>query len=844
MRHLAFISFSAIALLAACLNVQAQDKPKAPEIDPAELDAAKATADALTHEERSLVNALRYLVRPSFEEELFAGRRYRPSPLPPFENASGEKFGDLDALRMWAVLESGMPLSGAADAHLRRMLDTQVPQSNNNLGPAALQMLVCRAAIARGDARNLELLKERAEKIWRWSLEQKAACSTGSPLVQRNYINPQWFANQYWRTQLMLCALEIGIKADSGLWENDLKALCKSFDRKGGFSSTTGVDDMAANLETNLLGMATLSLALTAPEKALSKATYSAVEKQLKAARSKTAEWGDEWHRLHARGAQLLLALNLHDELSPQRVSMDLWRRDVLSRALSTPDARGTISGRGTLLQAMGIAGGLTGRDAIDTAETALAAVALCGGKDPRPLAHHTAASLGRIMHALAVLHAGNERATGGNFQDRVNFAIEDGCRFIASRIVQDGTFDGIHQRQPGNTGVCLLALLHGGYARDHDVIKRGFDRLTKQCEELKGTGVGTYNAGLILMAYQKFYEPQMREAGLFSAKTAKEYDAARLQMRKLVARDHMAVIDAIIDQLDKSSGTQGGWGYYPAAARGNHADNSCTQFAVLAYQAGSTLGAKVGAQVFKSEAQRLIDSYAPAAGLNAVDFEYTATSLGRTAVIHKGKVVPGGWSYSIGKAGDSMQFTAAGIGSLAICLDELKSRDALDSKFEFEIARHIHGAQLRLSGTYYTEEQLSRAGYAIMNQGYDGHGTYYNLYSVERGCELADLRRIGNIDWYVVGAEALIEAQASDGSWGGGRLLGGRADLAKPSLINCAWAVLFLKRASPPVFTDHKRRDREKEAEPKEEPKPKSPITPGPDDKKKKEPERKVEGE
>ncbi|MCC7507906.1 MAG: hypothetical protein IT464_00855 [Planctomycetes bacterium] len=842
------------ALLLACgcaFVVAAEDAPKPAPIDPNELKAARALADTLTPQEKALYNALRYLLRPEFEEELFKGRRYRPSSLKPFEAATTEAFSDVEALRLWLVIESGMPLTAAADNHLRRMMDTQISTTGNLLGPAAIQALICRAALLRGDARSPEALKERAEMVYKAAQETKAATATNSPFVNKDTAHANWFANHMWRAVILRCAHDSGVKVDTSLWETDLRALCKSWVRKGGWTTNPRYEQFSQTQHTNQMGMMALSLALNAPEGLLSKSIQSTLTKQLKTVTSKLEEWSEQWERLEPRGAGLLFLWGLHSEMTTARTSMDVWQRDCLTRSTAKADLRGAFVGRNNLLHDLGLGTRITKRDEIESAETALAAVALCGGllrSGSGPMSAHTLSSIGRYLHAFALLHASQERQDGGSFNDRVGFAIEDGCAFLETRLTADGSFSGANEYQPGNTGICLLALLHGRYARDSEVITRGFDKLTTQCEAMSQRGVGTYNAGLILMAYQKLYEPEMREAGMFSANTAKEFESARAKIRKLVKRDHMAVIDAIIGQLDGSRGLQGGWGYYPSSKL-THSDNSCTQFAVLAYQAGSTLGAKVSATTFKNEAQRLIDSYAEVQGAPAVEFEYTSEGVGRTAVVHKGKIKAGGWSYSVTRSGDTMQFTAAGIGSLAICLDELKSRDALEQKFEFEIARHIHGAQLRLAATYYTPEMLTQGDGQLMKISGDGIGTYYNLYSVERGCELAGLRKLSNgLDWYMIGAEALIEAQNLDGSWTDGR--GFRPGMEPtPNLINCAWAILFLKRAAPPVFTDHVRRDRNKEEDTKEPEKPSSPITPGPDEKKEakekeKPPERKVEGE
>jgi hypothetical protein len=157
------------------------------------------------------------------------------------------------------------------------------------------------------------------------------------------------------------------------------------------------------------------------------------------------------------------------------------------------------------------------------------------------------------------------------------------------------------------------------------------------------------------------------------------------------------------------------------------------------------------------------------------------------------------------------MQMTAAGISTLAICMDELRARDELEPRAEFEIAMHIHGAQARLALTYYSGEALADKDGALLRTSRDGTGAYYNLYSVERGCELAGIARLNDtIDWYTIGAEALLEHQNLDGSWSSGA-----GEQAQRNLINTSMAILFLKRASLPVFTDPRRKEPEKPRDP-----------------------------
>ncbi|MHC5021872.1 MAG: hypothetical protein ACYTGX_17535, partial [Planctomycetota bacterium] len=80
-----------------------------------------------------------------------------------------------------------------------------------------------------------------------------------------------------------------------------------------------------------------------------------------------------------------------------------------------------------------------------------------------------------------------------------------------------------------------------------------------------------------------------------------------------------------------------------------------------------------------------------------------------------------------------------------------------------------------------------------------------YWLYSLERACVLWDQATIGGEDWYAPAAKRLVDTQASDGSWGspadttGGLKARGQLRLLPNlSVVNTAFAVLFLRKAAP----------------------------------------------
>jgi hypothetical protein len=67
----------------------------------------------------------------------------------------------------------------------------------------------------------------------------------------------------------------------------------------------------------------------------------------------------------------------------------------------------------------------------------------------------------------------------------------------------------------------------------------------------------------------------------------------------------------------------------------------------------------------------------------------------------------------------------------------------------------------------------------------------YYYLYGLERAGMLSDTTRMGAHDWYMEGANLLLEQQNPDGSWGGAT-----PQYHTPSWSTC-FAVLFLKQAT-----------------------------------------------
>ena len=85
-------------------------------------------------------------------------------------------------------------------------------------------------------------------------------------------------------------------------------------------------------------------------------------------------------------------------------------------------------------------------------------------------------------------------------------------------------------------------------------------------------------------------------------------------------------------------------------------------------------------------------------------------------------------------------------------------------------------------------ERKRAQGGQAFERSGGHGEGDLYFLWSLQRVAVVYGLDAIGGVDWYTLGAEAIVAAQDRNGSWAKGQY---SAD------VDTAFALLFLTRAN-----------------------------------------------
>ncbi|MBX9583316.1 MAG: hypothetical protein K2X87_23690, partial [Gemmataceae bacterium] len=213
--------------------------------------------------------------------------------------------------------------------------------------------------------------------------------------------------------------------------------------------------------------------------------------------------------------------------------------------------------------------------------------------------------------------------------------------------------------------------------------------------------------------------------------------------------------------------------------------DNSNTQFGVLAVWAARKHGVPVE----------------PA--LNAVVKRFFGSQM-----------ADGGWGYSEtgGNAGSRASMTCAGLLALAthVARKEEEWAAAVARKDEKKAPKEAGkpgdgfftpAGKAEKKDRRPADPVDERVGVALRSlgeafaraaQGAGGQAArlddFYFLWSVERVGVLYDVAKIGNVDWYAVGADFLVRNQRPDGSWSIG---------AYQHEVNTAFAVLFLAKAN-----------------------------------------------
>jgi hypothetical protein len=304
----------------------------------------------------------------------------------------------------------------------------------------------------------------------------------------------------------------------------------------------------------------------------------------------------------------------------------------------------------------------------------------------------------------------------------RIHHAIDLGVQYLLDRQAIDGSWPAYTGYPNGVSALAVYTLVKSGVSPRHESVLKGLAHLRRYRAER------TYSVALELMAYHAGQDPQ---------------DDLR--------------IEELAEDLVGWQHANGMWGY--GDDQGNWSgDLSNTQYAALGLRAAAAHGVEIPQSTWKDLAEATLDCMAQRVT--------SRVTTGRT-------YAPVGFGYMQGSGGQvSPSMTAAGIGTLAICRDNLDKQR--NEKLLRRIDRGIGGGSAWLGENW------------TLGDGSASVWDFYYVYGLARAGGLADTETFGKHEWYWEGASHLVDLQRENGSW---------ADEKQP-LADC-FALLFLRRAT-----------------------------------------------
>ncbi len=332
----------------------------------------------------------------------------------------------------------------------------------------------------------------------------------------------------------------------------------------------------------------------------------------------------------------------------------------------------------------------------------------------------------------IGLFTAASDRGTAADIDPQeVRQAIDRGIAYLKREQLRSGSWSEWPGQPGGVTALCTLALLNSGVPVDDSSIQRALVYLRKIKPDK------TYVTALQTMV---FSEADPKADLLLIRRNAKWLEGKQV----------------------KGGGMAGGWSY-PGAGGG--ADNSNSQFAVLALHAAEDAGVNVSNQTW-----RLALKYWRAGQSN-----------------------DGSWSYQLGgRNAGSGSMTCAGIASYVIASGRLSEGDAavIDGQVQC-CARQKNDPTVDRALAWLGSRFSIRA-----NPGGNSGWWLYYLYALERVGRMTAERFIGNHDWYREGTDTLIRGQDRlSGFW-----KGPGNDSQNPHIAT-SYALLFLSKGRRPVL-------------------------------------------
>ena len=360
-------------------------------------------------------------------------------------------------------------------------------------------------------------------------------------------------------------------------------------------------------------------------------------------------------------------------------------------------------------------------------------------------------------------------------FRTRVHEAIRKGLANLLAMLpaqakpLQANSND----NNNGQLALVLLALLKGGESPFHPEIAQALLELARR--EI----TDTYSLAVAIMTIEAIYAPsderEMLRNGALKAPMARkpspEHKALLVEWTKRLLLN----IDSTVDPAYTRR-----WHDHPDKSF----DNSNTQYAMLGLYAAQLCGIEISPQVWFASANHWLAAVVKQKGeMFSLQLETAAQSGKPQHTVSKLPMLQVvGWGYSRGSA-PTGSMTCAGVTGLTLCIAGLRLQKKGDAKLFDEAEAAVFG------GYAWLAKHLTVRGNPPDPASWSSWHFYY-LYGLERTCELRQISRLQDRDWYFEGALELMAQQQTNGAFGTG------------GLQDTCFALLFLKKAALPAIT------------------------------------------
>lgn len=343
-----------------------------------------------------------------------------------------------------------------------------------------------------------------------------------------------------------------------------------------------------------------------------------------------------------------------------------------------------------------------------------------------------------------------NGESDGGLNAEAVRSGVDGAIAFLRQKQRPTGEWDEYPGYKPGTTALCALALLSAGLDKDDPTVAKALEFLRGFSPKEQNQ---TYPISLQTMVFC-LADP--------------ETDRARIEAN---------VAWLVERQLKTSNEYDGGWSYVGIDQASERADNSNSQFAVLALYEAEQIGVAIDEAVWKRA-----ENYWLRMQNDDGSWGYRASTLN-----------PEGFPSGYGTG----SMTCAGIAALAMTSGVREAARARVEGDDFVCCQDVEDEiAVRISsGLNWMGKHFSAKTNPGRAAGADTYFFYY-LYGLERIGRLTANRFVGRSDWYREGADALLRRKgALSQFWNA------QKDLAGNNCVSTAFALLFLSKGRWPVL-------------------------------------------